>query len=52
MKKVITISVVIIVGLLIAVGIFFWYQMQQPLYEPGMVQEGQRWLYRSGCVGK
>jgi hypothetical protein len=31
-----------ILCLLIAAGLaFFWYQMQQPLYTPGMVREGK-----------
>jgi len=40
MKIAIIIGLVVVV-LLIAAGIFFWYQMQQPLYKPGMVREGK-----------
>jgi proline iminopeptidase len=39
--KIAIIVVLVVVGLLIAAGIFFWYQMQQPLYKPGMVKEGK-----------
>ncbi len=29
----------VVIALLIAAGVFFWVQMQQPLYKPGMVKE-------------
>jgi proline iminopeptidase len=32
---------VVVIGFLLAVGIYFWYQMQQPLYKPGMVRAGK-----------
>jgi proline iminopeptidase len=32
---------VVVVGFLLAAGIYFWYQMQQPLYKPGMVRVGK-----------
>lgn len=41
MKKMIIIAGLILVVLVVAVGIFFWYSMGKPLYKPGMVREGQ-----------
>ncbi len=38
MKKVISIAVSVLVLIVIVGGVAFWYMMQQPLYEPGMVR--------------
>ena len=38
MKKIIIIIISILIGLVIAGGAYFWYVIQQPLYEPGMVR--------------
>jgi proline iminopeptidase len=39
--KIAIIVVLAVVGLLVVAGVFFWYQMQQPLYKPGLVREGK-----------
>ncbi len=41
MKKVILIAVSVLVLVVIAGGAGFWFMMQQPLYEPGMVRAGK-----------
>ena len=38
MKKGIIVTVSILIVLVIVGGAYFWYLMQQPLYEPGMVR--------------
>jgi proline iminopeptidase len=38
MKKIIIIITSILIALVIVAGAYFWYAMQQPLYEPGMVR--------------
>jgi proline iminopeptidase len=35
------IVVLVLLVLVVGVGIFFWYSMRKPLYEPGMVREGK-----------
>ena len=40
MKKVILILVVVLLVAVIGGAVWFWYAMQQPLYEPGMVRAG------------
>ena len=39
--KIVIIVGLIVVGILLAASVYFWYQMQQPLYKPGMVREGK-----------
>lgn len=38
MKKIILISMLLVLGVLVAGGVWFWFAMQQPLYEPGMAR--------------
>ena len=38
MKKIITVGVVSLVVVSVVVGVYFWYTMGKPLYEPGMVR--------------
>lgn len=38
MKRIIIISATVLLILIVAGGAYFWYSMQQPLYEPGMVR--------------
>ncbi len=40
MKTVMIIGLVVLV-LLVVVGLYFWYSMRKPLYEPGMVSAGE-----------
>lgn len=40
MRIAITIFLIILVVVIIT-GIYFWYAMQKPLYEPGMVRDGK-----------
>ncbi|MBI4787858.1 MAG: alpha/beta hydrolase [Chloroflexi bacterium] len=41
MKKLLVGIGIVVLALIVAVGVFFWYSMQQPLYQPGMVRAGQ-----------
>lgn len=41
MKKVIVIGVLVLLVLIVIAGVFFWYAMRRPLYEPGMVRAGE-----------
>lgn len=41
MKKVILILMPVLVAAVIGGGLWFWYTMQQPLYQPGMVRAGK-----------
>jgi proline iminopeptidase len=41
MKKVIIIVVLVLLMLIVVAGVFFWYTMGKPLYEPGMVRAGE-----------
>ena len=41
MKRAMMIGVSVLFGLLVVGGLFFWYSMGQPLYEPGMVRAGE-----------
>jgi len=41
MKKVIIIVVLVLLVLIVVAGVFFWYTMGKPLYEPGMVRAGE-----------
>jgi len=41
MKKVIIIVVLVLLVLIVVAGVFFWYAMGKPLYEPGMVRAGE-----------
>ena len=41
MKKVIIIVVLALLVLVVVAGVFFWYAMGKPLYEPGMVRAGK-----------
>jgi len=41
MKKVIIIVVLVLLVLIVVAGVFFWYIMGKPLYEPGMVRAGE-----------
>lgn len=41
MKKVILILIAVLLVLVMGGGVWFWYAMQQPLYEPGMVRAGK-----------
>ncbi len=38
MKKILLVSILILLAALIAGGAWFWYAMQQPLYEPGLAR--------------
>ena len=38
MKKIVIAAIAILIILVIAGGVYFWYVIQQPLYEPGMVR--------------
>jgi len=41
MKKIIIIVVLVLLALIVVAGVFFWYAMGKPLYEPGMVRAGK-----------
>jgi len=41
MKKVIIIIILALLVLIVVAGVFFWYSMGKPLYEPGMVRAGK-----------
>jgi len=41
MKKIIFIIVLALLVLVVVAGVFFWYAMGKPLYEPGMVRAGK-----------
>jgi proline iminopeptidase len=41
MKKAVLVGILTLLALLILVGVFFWYFMGKPLYEPGMVRAGK-----------
>jgi hypothetical protein len=41
MKKVIVIVVLVLLVLIVVAGVFFWYSMGKPLYEPGMVRASE-----------
>lgn len=41
MKKVVVIVVLALFVLIVVAGVFFWYTMGKPLYEPGMVRAGE-----------
>jgi proline iminopeptidase len=41
MKKVIIVVVSVLLVLIVVAGVFFWYAMGKPLYEPGMVRAGK-----------
>jgi proline iminopeptidase len=41
MRKVILIVVLVLLVLIVGAGVFFWYSMGKPLYEPGMVRAGE-----------
>ncbi len=40
MRKVIIVVVLVLLVLIAVVGVYFWYAMGKPLYEPGMVRAG------------
>lgn len=40
MKKVILITTLVLLVVIVAGGVWFWNEMQKPLYEPGMVRAG------------
>ncbi len=39
--KIVIMIILVILALVIIAGIYFWYAMQKPLYEPGMVRAGK-----------
>jgi len=41
MRKVLLIVVLVLLVLIVVAGVFFWYTMGKPLYEPGMVRAGE-----------
>jgi proline iminopeptidase len=41
MRKTITIVASVLFALIVVAGVFFWYTMGKPLYEPGMVRAGE-----------
>ena len=41
MKKIIFIIVLALLVVVVVAGVFFWYAMGKPLYEPGMVRAGE-----------
>jgi proline iminopeptidase len=41
MRRIILISAAVVIALVVAGGLWFWNEMQKPLYAPGMVREGQ-----------
>jgi proline iminopeptidase len=41
MRKTIIIVASVLLALIVVAGVFFWYTMGNPLYEPGMVRAGK-----------
>jgi proline iminopeptidase len=39
--KIVVIVGLVVLAIIVVIGVYFWYMMQQPLYEQGMVREGK-----------